>query len=273
MVLLILVHDPGHHLGVGPHVGRRNIDVRPDHVVQAVDEPPGDAFDLARTECGRIDGDPPLGAAVGQVDHGGLPGHQGGQGADFVQVDFGVIAQPPFHRPPGVVVLHPIADEGADFAVVHFHDDLDRDLALRGQQHPPHVVAQVHPIGGPIEVEPGRVDRPHGRRPARGFRGFGALGDRGCCTGQSENLAGRGSAFAWSHWNNSPRPHPAQAAPARPSRSLQAAELARHGCGCGPRSATAGRSRQQASSRRQVLRQAPFGSVCSPRGRRGTFEE
>ena len=38
VIFLILVHDPGHDLGVRSHVGRRNVDVGADHVVDAVDE-------------------------------------------------------------------------------------------------------------------------------------------------------------------------------------------------------------------------------------------
>ena len=61
----------------------------------------GDPFQLAGAELGRVDGDAPLGAAEGNVDHGRLPGHQRGQRADFAQVDFRVIAQPALHRARG----------------------------------------------------------------------------------------------------------------------------------------------------------------------------
>ena len=88
-----------------------------------------------RLSLARIDGDAPLGAAVGNVDDGRLPGHQRGQRADLVQVDLGMVAQAPLHRPAGVVVLHAIADERGDLAVVQLDGDLHRHLALGGQQN------------------------------------------------------------------------------------------------------------------------------------------
>ena len=38
VVLVVLVHDPGHDAMVRAHVGRRNVGVRSDHVVDLVDE-------------------------------------------------------------------------------------------------------------------------------------------------------------------------------------------------------------------------------------------
>ena len=51
VVLVVLVHDPGHHFGIGAHVGGRNVDVGADHVVNAVDELARDALQFAVAEA------------------------------------------------------------------------------------------------------------------------------------------------------------------------------------------------------------------------------
>ena len=67
---------------------------------------------------------PPFAPPYGMFDDRRLPGHQRRQAADLVQVDLGVVAQAALHRPAGSVVLHAIADQRPQLAVVH----LDRNL-------------------------------------------------------------------------------------------------------------------------------------------------
>ena len=118
VVLIVLAHDPGHRLGVGSHVGRWDVDVGADDVMNLIDELAGDPLLLGETKGARVDGDPPLGAAVGNVHHRGLQRHQRREAADFVEVDLGVITEAPLHWSAGVVVLHPIADVGGDLALI-----------------------------------------------------------------------------------------------------------------------------------------------------------
>ena len=47
VVLVVLVHDPGHHAMIGAHVGRRDILIRPDQLVNLVDELARDSLQLA----------------------------------------------------------------------------------------------------------------------------------------------------------------------------------------------------------------------------------
>ena len=47
VVLVVLVHDPGHLAVVGAHVGGGDVGVRADHVVNLVDEFAGDPFQFA----------------------------------------------------------------------------------------------------------------------------------------------------------------------------------------------------------------------------------
>ena len=62
--LAVFVHDPGHDLGICSHVGSGNVLDRPDHVVDLLDEPPGQPLELAARELGGIAVDAPLGSAV-----------------------------------------------------------------------------------------------------------------------------------------------------------------------------------------------------------------
>ena len=58
-------------------------------------------------------------------------------------------------------MLHAIADERGDLAVVHFDGDLHLHFAFGHEQQPPHVVAQIHLIGRAIEIELQRVECSH----------------------------------------------------------------------------------------------------------------
>ena len=110
----VFVHDPGHHLGVGAHVGGGDVLVGADEVVDLLDELAGQPLELAAGELAGVAVHPPLAAAEGRSTTRGLPGHQAGQRAGLVLVDMGMIAQAPLERPAGVVVLDPVADEVAD---------------------------------------------------------------------------------------------------------------------------------------------------------------
>ena len=131
VVLAVLVHDPGHHAMVGAHVGGRDVGVGADDVVDLVDELAREPLELDDAELAGVDRDAALGAAVGNVHDGGLPGHQRGQRADLVEVDLVMVAEAALHRPAGVIVLHAVADERRQLAVVHFDGNLDLHLAGR----------------------------------------------------------------------------------------------------------------------------------------------
>ena len=70
------------------------------------DELAREALQLAlRLSVAGIAGDAALGAAEGDVDHGGLPGHQRGERLASSTSTVGVVAQAALHGPAGVVVL------------------------------------------------------------------------------------------------------------------------------------------------------------------------
>ena len=159
-----------------------------DDVVNLVDELARDSFELLDAELARVDGDAALGAAVGQIDDGRFPGHERGQGADFVEIDFGVIAQAALHGAAGVVVLHAVADEGFEAAVVHLDGNLHLDLAA------------WEPRAGGGGPGSARAGRRRGRNRAGRRLGFhGVEGSRS----EGSGFGVRGS--DWSRWSREAR--------------------------------------------------------------------
>ena len=172
VVLAVLVHDPGHHVGRCAHVGRRDVDVGAKQVVDGVDELPRHPLQFAERAVGRRDRHAPLCAAEGDIDDRGLPGHQGRQRPHVIEVYLGVVAQPPFERPSGVVVLHAVADECRDFPRIPLDRQLHPNLPLRRQQEPPHALRQVELGRRPVEIDPRGFVGMHGRgTPAGAVRG------------------------------------------------------------------------------------------------------
>ncbi len=82
-----------------------------------------------------VDDDAPLGAAERQPCDGALPRHPHRQGLDFVKRDALVVADAALGRPPGHVVLDPVAFENAHRAVVHLHREADDELTLHLAEH------------------------------------------------------------------------------------------------------------------------------------------
>jgi hypothetical protein len=116
---------------VGVHVRGRDVVFRADVGAQGKGEPAGDALQFGHGVFHRVDLDAALGAAVGQVGHGALPGHPRGQGPDFVDVHRGMVAEPALVRAQDAVVLHPVAGKHLHLAVVHFHGKI-HDYLVRG---------------------------------------------------------------------------------------------------------------------------------------------
>ena len=134
MVVAVLAHIPGHLRGAGSHVGSGNVAIGADQIVHHIHEAAGDPLKLAAAVGPRVNGDAPLGAAVGNVDDSRLPGHQRSERPHLVEIDLRVIPQPSLHRAAGVVVLHPVADECGHLSGVELDRNLHLHLPLRGEQ-------------------------------------------------------------------------------------------------------------------------------------------
>jgi hypothetical protein len=127
-------------------------------------EDPGEPLHLARAELRGVDLDPALGPAERHAHHRGLPGHEAGERAHLVDVDLGVVAQPALERPARVVVLHAVADEVADGAVVAAQRELDPQLAAGGHQDALHVLVDAEDLEGLLQEVLGGLVGVHGGR-------------------------------------------------------------------------------------------------------------
>ena len=86
-----------------------------------------------------------LGAAERNVDHRALPGHPGGQRAHFVQRHVGRVADAALGRAARDGMLHAIAGEDFEPAVVELHRDVNGDFLGGRAQHLAHAVVQLEP--------------------------------------------------------------------------------------------------------------------------------
>src|SRR5215204_5945968 len=149
--LAVLVHEPGHCLGVGPDVGSGDVALGSQHLLDLVHERAGDLLDLGGFELTRVDVHAALGAAEGDFGDRGLPRHQLRKGTHFVEVHVGVETDAALVGPAGAVVLHAVAVVDVHAPVRLLDRDLHLDLAVGGAQDGGQVVAQVHPLGRLVE--------------------------------------------------------------------------------------------------------------------------
>ena len=146
------VHHPGHDAGVGAHVGGGDVAVGADDRLEFGDEAAAQVLQFAVAQRGRVDDDAALGAAVGQVDDGALPGHPHGEGAHLVEGHGGGVADAALVRAAGVVVLHAVAREGAHAAVVHLDGEVHGELAARPAQRFPQAAVQAQDVRRRVEL-------------------------------------------------------------------------------------------------------------------------
>ena len=86
------------------------------------------------------------------VGVGGAVGAFGGEGADFVNVHLRVKAEAALEGAEPVVVLNAVAGEDLDLIVAHLHGEVDDDFVFALGEDFSGVDAEVHEIGGAIEV-------------------------------------------------------------------------------------------------------------------------
>ena len=109
------VHDPGHRLGVGADVRRRDV-ASPGPMIgsSSVANRRVNASSSRHAHRAGIAGHAALGPAERHVDQGALPGHPHRQGADVVDVGVRVEADPALGRSARHVVLDAVALEHLD---------------------------------------------------------------------------------------------------------------------------------------------------------------
>ena len=146
------VHHPGHDLGVGVDVRRRDVLLGPDQDLDLGEEAPGQALELLLAELLGIDDHAALAAAVRDADDRALPGHPHREGLDLVERDVLVVADAALGRAAAEVVLDAIAGEDLDGAVVHVDREMDGELAARLAQDEAHAGIQAEALGREVEL-------------------------------------------------------------------------------------------------------------------------
>ena len=146
------VHHPGHDLGVGVDVRRRDVLLGPDEDLDLGEEAAGQALELLLAELLGVDDDAALAAAVRDADDRALPGHPHGEGLDLVERDVLVVADAALGRAATQVVLDPIAGEDLDRSVVHVDREMDGQLAAGLAQDAAHAFVHPQAVGGEIEL-------------------------------------------------------------------------------------------------------------------------
>ena len=94
---------------------------------------PRQRFQFALGDGGEIDIDAALGAAIGQPDERAFPAHPDRKGCDLADVDGGRESRAALGRAEGEVMLHPVAFEYRDRAVVAVDRTGNGDGPLRHQ--------------------------------------------------------------------------------------------------------------------------------------------
>jgi hypothetical protein len=145
------VHDPGHGLLVGAHVGGGDVFFRSDEFDEFGGVATGHAFEFALGHLFGVADDAALGSAEGDVDDGALPGHPGGEGADFVEGYVGGVADAAFCGAACDRVLDAVAGEDFDGAVVHADGDVNDDLASGVAEDLPDAFIKIEFSGGEVE--------------------------------------------------------------------------------------------------------------------------
>ena len=146
------VHDPGHSLGGGVDIGGRDVRLRADEHGDLAGVAPGQAFQFPLRHHLGIADHAAFSAAVGNPHHCALPGHPHGQGAYFVQSHIRMVADAPLGRPASQTMLHAVASEHLDAAVIHLHREIDTQLPLGKPQLGLDARFQVEILGRNVEL-------------------------------------------------------------------------------------------------------------------------
>ena len=150
--LSVLVHHPGHHLGVGVHVRGGDVPRGAEDLLDLVHERARDLLHVGGVELVGGAVDAALGAAEGDAGDRGLPGHQRGERADLVDVHLRVEADAALVGAARAVVLDAVAGVDVDLAVGETDRDLDRDLPVGGPEDDAQIIGEPEVVAGHLEV-------------------------------------------------------------------------------------------------------------------------
>ena len=114
----VLIHNPGHDLGVGAHIRCRHVFVGAEKREDLRHVSTGHPFEFAHTEQFWIQCNTAFGAAKGQIHKRGLERHGCSKRNSFIATYRRMVTNPTLAWPTSDVVLHPPASESHARAVV-----------------------------------------------------------------------------------------------------------------------------------------------------------
>ena len=182
LVHRIGVHEPRHHLLVGAHVGRHDVDPRADERDHLLHVAARHVLQFARRKRRRVDRHAALAAAIRQFGEGAFPAHPDRQRRDFAEVDVGPKTRAALGRAERQVMLNAEALKNRGAAVIPMDRHRDDDGAL-GQQQPVALVERdVEMVGDDMELVARHGEDRSGKQRHRGVPrcGAGALAANLC---------------------------------------------------------------------------------------------
>jgi hypothetical protein len=147
------------HAIVRVHIGRGDVTVGSEDVADRLGEAPREPLLLAEAHHFRIALHAALRASERNVDHRGLPGHQGRKRAHLVEVGVRVVADAALVGTAGGVVLDAVAGEDLEVAVVHANRHLHGQLPVGRAEDRAHLVLEADVVGGAVEEVVDRFER------------------------------------------------------------------------------------------------------------------
>src|SRR5215472_7067184 len=152
------VHDPRHRLLVGVDVGCGHVLFRADGIDDLGDVTARQRLELpARHDVGIAD-DPAFASAERDMGDGAFRGHPGGERRHLVERDAGMIANASLGWTEGDVVLHAVAGEDDDLAVVHLDRTRHGDLPLGAGEDSPDASFEADEPRGLLELLQHRIE-------------------------------------------------------------------------------------------------------------------
>ncbi len=158
------VHDPRHGLLVGAHVGSHHVHLRPDERNHFLREPAREPFDFVARHFGGIAGDAALGAAVGQTGERAFPAHPHRQRGDLAKGHVGMIPQSAFGGTEREMMLHPVAGEDLDGAVVQVDGQRDDQGAFGIFEPLAMALGNLQMVGHEVKLPAGHLRKSDARR-------------------------------------------------------------------------------------------------------------
>ena len=151
-LLGIGVHEPGHLAFPGRHVGRGNVALGSDDREDLGGVAPRETLELALGEPVGVAAHAALGAAERQAEQGALECHPHRERGALAHRHGRRVAHAALGRPQCERVLHPVAGERFDRAVVAADGEVDGERAPRLQQPRTDLGLQREAVGGLVEL-------------------------------------------------------------------------------------------------------------------------